>query len=291
MKTKILISLSFALVLLVLTLNMISALSVDSEYITIYPGDSGSVTLNVKNNLNNDLTDVSVMLVLNNLPFTTVGSSEKIKDINEGDSEKFTFTIKASTDAVPGDYSIPYKITYLDSNGNNVVENGTFGLRISAKTELDFSAEARGATINTAVVGQQGKVSLNIINKGLGKIKFVSVQIFPNGFDLTSGDDKVYIGTIASDDSDTATFDVIFKSQTPVLSATVSYKDFDNKDQTQTINLPVKVYTQDQALQLGLVQKSRTTLYIGIVVGLVVIWFVWRSIRKRRKNKNRIGGN
>ena len=51
----------------------------------------------------------------------------------------------------------------------------------------------------------------------------------PNGFELLSKD-KIFVGTIDADDSDTATFDVIYKTTSPTLTARVEYKDFDNNN-------------------------------------------------------------
>ena len=50
--------------LLVLTINLISAIIVDADYITLYPGEEGRVTLNVENNENFDIEDVSVAIDL-----------------------------------------------------------------------------------------------------------------------------------------------------------------------------------------------------------------------------------
>jgi hypothetical protein len=284
MKTEILIPI-FALTFLVLTLHFASALVVNANYITVYPGEQGNVKINVENDFSYDIEDVFVSLNLENLPFSAIGSSEKkLDDLNEDDDDSATFALKVSTDAVPQDYDIPYTIRYTNSDtdeeGN---QSGTFGIRISAKTEIDFSADKENA-----IVGSQGKISLKIINKGLGEIKFVSVQIFPQGYTLLSSD-KVYIGNIASDDSDFASFDVVFDTSTPTLSAVVTYKDFDNKDQSETVTIPIEAYTRDEALKLGLIQQSRTGLYIGIIIVIAIIWFIWRRIKKRRKNKQRGG--
>lgn len=277
-----------ALVLLALYLfSMIafaSALVVDAEYVTVFPGQEASVQIDIDNNENFDIEDVSIALDLEGLPFTSVSSSEKdVDDIDEDDDDKATFRLKASTDIVPGDYDIPYVVKYTnaeDSNATSQNKTGSFGIRVSAKTELDFSAEKKDA-----IVGQQGKISLKIINKGLGEVKFMSVEIFPQGFELLSSE-KVYIGNIESDDSDTASYDVIFKSTAPVLVAKATYKDFDNKDQTKTINLPVEAYSRERAIELGLIKEPNYVPY-GIVVGVLIIWFVWRKVKKARKNKQR----
>ncbi len=287
MKTKILITAIAIIFLAVITLKLASAISVDVNYITIYPGEEGKVTLTIDNNENFDIKDISASIVLDNLPFTSIGSSEKdVDDINEDDDDSTSFTIKASEDIKPGDYQIPYVIKYTnDETDESLRKTGSFGIRVSAKTELDFAVEVSG----NAIVGQQGKISLEIINKGLGEIKSTSVQIFPQGFELLSTD-KIFIGTINGDDTDSASFDLIYSSTAPVLKAKVSYKDFDNNDQTEEINLPFKVYTKEEALKLGIIKNSKTGTYITIIIVLLVIWFIWRRIKKKRK-KNKLNAD
>ena len=264
-------------------MNLASAVIVDADYVTLYPGEEGSMTLDIENNENIDIENVQVSLILSDVPFSSVGSSVKdVDDLDEDDDDSVTFTLRPSTDIIPGDYDIPYEIKYVnaDNNTQNFIEEGSFGIRVSAKTDLDFSAETRGI----AVIGKEGQISLEIINRGLGEIKSVSVELLPQGFELLSSN-KIFIGTIDPDDSDIATFDVVYRSQNPIVSAKVDYKDFDNIDRTEIADIPIKVYTQEQALQLGLIKKNNTMLYVVIIIALIIIWFIWRGIRKRRKKQ------
>jgi hypothetical protein len=285
-KTLNLTLIVFALIFL--SLNFASALAVDANYITIYPGEQGKVTIKIDNNENFDIQDISVNLNLANLPFSTMGSSEKsIDDINEDDDDDVTFTIKASTDIKPGDYDIPYTIKYTNSDTDeNLKKEGSFGLRVSSKTDLDFDVQAKGTTITSPIVGREGKITLEIINRGLGDIKSVSVEIVPQGFELLSSE-KAFIGTINGDDTDSATFNVIYKSTNPTFVARVTYKDFDNNDQVEDITFPLKVYTEKEALDLGIIKKSKTGLYFTVIIILLIIWFIWRRIRKNRKKNGR----
>ena len=276
------------ILLLVLTANSISAVVIDADYITLYSGEEGRVSLNVDNNENFDIEDISVAIVLNEVPFTSVGSSVRdIDDINENDEDSVSFTIRPSTDIVPGDYDIPYIVKYVnaDNNTENFTVQGSFGVRVSAETDLDFSAETR----DTAIVGGEGQISIEIVNQGLGEIKSISVQIFPQGFELLSSD-KVFVGTLDSDDSDTATFDVVYKNRNPTLSAKITYKDFDNNDKTESIILPVRVYTKEEALELGLISKSNAMTYFLIILAIFLIWYIWRRMKKRRKQKEKMIG-
>jgi uncharacterized membrane protein len=269
-------------ILIILTLNFSSALIVDVDSTTFYSGEQEKIKINIENNFNYDIECVSIILNLNDLPFAVIGSFEKtIDDLDAEDKDSVIFNLRPSTDISPGDYNIPYTLKYTNMDTDKKEnKSGSFGLRVGARTNLDFLVETKNN-----VVGQQGKISLKIINKGFGEIKFVSVQIFPENYELISSD-KVYIGNIDSDDSDFATFDVIFKNTSPSLSAIVEYKDFDNNAQTQTITLPIKVYTKEKALELGLIQKSKTVFYIGGIIGILIVWIIWKKIKRFRKNKN-----
>jgi len=289
--TKTMFALVIGIIYILSLISFSSALSVDADYITIYPGEQGSVKINVENNNNYDIEEVSVGFVLSTisptgelitLPFSALGSSEKtLDDLNDGDDDSATFTLKASTDITPGDYNIPYVVKYKKEGENTTLtQEGSFGIRVSARTDIDFSLE----TSDNAIIGKQGQVTLEIINKGLGEIKSVDVEFLPNGFDLLSKN-KIFIGTIDAEDSDTASFDVIYKSANPTFTAQISYKDFDNQDQVQTISLPVKVYTEEQAKNLGLVTTSRTGFYILGIFIVLIIWYFWRRSRKKRKEK------
>ena len=104
-------------------------------------------------------------------------------------------------------------------------------------------------------MGRQSKINLKIVNKGLADARFVSVNLNPSGFTLLS-EKEVYIGTVDSDDFETATFEVIFTSEKPKLTATVEYTDFDNSKKLDEVNLPTKVYTQEKAIELGIIQRN-----------------------------------
>ena len=279
------LNLVLGILFLVLAMNFLSAVIVDADYITLYPGEEGRISLNVDNNENFDIESISVALVLSQVPFTSVGSSVRdIDDIRENKDDSVSFTLRASTDIAPGDYDIPYTVKYLnaDDNTENFTTQGSFGIRVSAKTDLDFSVETR----ETAILGKEGQISVEIINQGLGEVKSVSIQVFPQGFELLSAD-KIFVGSIDSDDSDNAVFDVIFKSKNPTVSAKISYKDFDNNDKVENIVLPLRVYTEDEAIELGLMSKSNVMTYFFIIIVLLVIWYIWRRIKKRRKQKQR----
>jgi hypothetical protein len=278
-------------VLLLINLSLVSSLATNADYVVVYPGEEARVSIEIENTEDFDIEDVSIQILLSSvledgtpvsLPFTFIGSSEReIDDISDGDEESVSFVLRPSTDITPGDYNIPYSIRYFEEDEDVEYEDaGTFAIRVSARTELDYVIELR----DDPIVGRQGTISLEVINMGLGEIKSMSIEVFPEGYDLKSKS-KVFIGTINADDTDTASFDAVYTDSNPRLNAKITYKDFENKDQVEQITIPFQAYTVEEALQKGLIQQNNTALYVVIVIVVIIAWIVWRRMRKRRRKK------
>jgi len=274
-QTKIIIITSIFLLVLI-SLNLASALVIKNvDTGKLYPGKEADLTISVKNDGDRDIEDVSLSLDFSNMPISSIGSSEKtVDEIQEDDSENFNFRIKSDNTAKLGSYNIPYNLKY-----NSTVLKGTIGVEVSGNVELEYSINQENN-----IVGKQGKINLKIVNKGLADARFVAVKITPNGYTLL-GSDENYIGTVSSDDFETASFDAIFNSQSESLIAIIEYRDFENNKKIDSINLPFNVYTQEQALRLGIIKKSYAAYYfVGIVV-LIVLYLIYRSLRKRARKK------
>lgn len=277
------IKIAFSIIVLILltlsTLSLASAMTVSSvDANNFSPGKEQEISIDVKNNLD-DAEDVSLSLNLEDLPFTIIEYDDETKDIDSDDRENFDFTIKASNSAKAGDYSIPYTLEYKLEDDTET-KNGTFILTIESNAELSYSINAE-----KPIIGSQGKIKFSIINKGLGDANFVSVKIIPEGYTLLSADND-YVGTIGSDDFETISLDVIFKEKNPVLNAEIEYKDFNNQKVTKSVSLPIKVYSNEEALELGIIKKDNTPMYVGLgIVGFGIIFIVRRIRKKKRQNK------
>jgi len=277
---------SLALSILLIS-NIVSAITISLvETPTLAPGKESKIRIEIENNLNDKAKDVTFSLHLAGSPFIPIGNSEFfIGELDEGKDEDFTFRLKASDNIKPGDYQIPYTITYSINRGSVNSEQvksergGSIGLTVAADPELAYSVSTK-----MPVQGKQGQITLKIINKGLAEAKFASVKVLPQGFTLLS-EKEVYIGAIDSDDFETATFDVIFDNTTPNLIAIVEYRNFNNEKITKNVNLPFDVYTEEVAIKAGIIQPNYTPYYITIIVAITIIIIIWRSIRKRRRMK------
>lgn len=265
-----------ALTLALLILPLASALIVsDVSADTLIPGKEGRVDITLKNTLGKDIEDVSFTLDFTGVPLAPVDSSEvSVDELDKNDKESFSFIIRADSSAKVGDYKIPYTITYRN---NTTLKKGTIAIRISADPLLSFTAN-----IAEPIIGSKTKATFKVINKGLGEARFVSVQFQGTGLTILS-EKEVYIGSIDSDDFETVTLDVLITGKSATLSGTLEYQDDNVKSFTKVFDLPLQVYTNDEAIAKGIAQPNNAPFYLGGIVLLLFVWFIYRTIAKRRR--------
>lgn len=279
MKYELLFIALALLILPVASALIVSDVSADA----IIPGKEGRVEVTVKNTLGKDIEDVSFALDFTGIPLAPVDSSEgSVDELDEDDKESFVFLVRADSSAKVGDYKIPYTITYANSSS---VKKGTISVRVSADPLLSFTA-----TLADPIIGMKTKATFKIVNKGLGEARFVSLTFQTSGMTLLS-ENEVYIGSVDSDDFETVTLDVIPTSKSATLAGTLEYQDDDAQKFTKVFDLPLHVYTADEALAKGITQPNRTPFYIGVIIVLLIVWFVYRTIAKRRRMRRAAEAN
>jgi len=243
----------------------------------IFPGQSSEVRIIADNDGDYDIEDVAFSLDLSNTPLTTIGSSEDSLDEIESDEDGlFIFTLRANNDAKPGSYNIPYTLNYKNAPQ---IKKGTIGVLIKGNTNLEFTV-----SLKNPIVGEKGSIDLKIVNKGTGDARFVNLKILPEGYTLLS-EEETYIGTVSADDFESVSISTIFNRKNAKLYGIVEYADFDNNKIVKNIEMPLTVYTKQEAIEKGIAQKNNAGLYIGVVIVLIIIWIIWRAIAKRRRMK------
>lgn len=269
------------LLLILLLIPFVSAQSlliesVSSNPASIEPGEQADVSIVLKNIGDKDIEDIEVNVNLANLPFAPVNSvTEQVIDkINDGDNERVEFNLVALPDATPGIYKIPLSVKY-----GNIVKESIFSLNVESKVSLDVSV----GDSKVYSVGDTGNVDIEIVNKGLGEIKFLTVKLVQsNAYDILSNE-QVYIGTIASDDFDSAQFNIHLNEKITSLPVIVEYRDINNKLNSKVINLNFNTYTKEEAKKLGLVKTSKAPQIIITIVVLIILYWIYRKVKKRKR--------
>ena len=293
MKYKILISLCMILISLSFA-TAVSITDVSSSPVEVVPGEIISITIEIENIFNYDVTNLNVKLNLlgADVPFAPYqSSSEKFLDkLKDGDEDDFKFKLITLPETPTGIYKIPVIITYNDEDGNDtLLEEGPklelISVTVNSEPELKVYLDDSVVLIK----GKENIVVLKIINSGLSDIKFLYVT--PS--DVTGlkfiSEKEQYIGDIDSDDFDNVEYKVIVNADAPnsiTLLVTLNYMDATNKEFSETANLVLKTYSLKEAREIGLVDKPKIVSYLVAFV-LILGYVIYRILKKRKLKKKR----
>jgi hypothetical protein len=285
MKKQIILTIISAIIMLSI-ISLASAIRIDSVSMnpeSIAPGESSNIDILVKNNGANEITDITISLDFTNLPLAPYnsGSDFSIDQIDSDKLKQTEFEVIALNTAKSGIYKIPVKIEYTEDDVVKVKQS-MISLMVNSEPIIEVNAED-----GLLLKGQENKISLKIVNKGLADVKFLEVKAGTSTYYNLLSQNKVYIGDVDSNDFQTADFSLFFKETVPNtinFPVSIVYKDITNKEYTQEIVIPLKVYSQQQAQSLGLVAKSNVQYYVIGIVILVVFYIIYRLVRRRNKN-------
>ena len=282
-------------VIFIAQLYLASALTISSAISNpsqIQPGETTTLSLNIKNDLSQSIENVIITLGLDDNPASHLpiapyqsSSSARIDSLDSDDSSRVNFNLLAFSDASSGTYLIPVHATY-NAIGNSTpipADLGVVSITINAKPDIQISAQ------NPVLIkGMTGKMTLKIVNSGLGESKFLSISLGQvTGLQITNSN-NVYIGNIDSNDFDTSDFNVFVSKNAPSminLPVEITYTDSANNKITETQIVSLKTYTSQEEKSLGLISGNNSPLIIILVIVAIIGFFVYRSVRKRRRNK------
>ena len=242
----------------------------------VLPGSETSIGLTLENVGSTDMKNIVVTLDLSQVPFVPVGSSNEniIDRINNDDTEKVNFKVKALPDAKPSTYKIPVVIT---SDGTS--KTSLISIEVTANAHLDLLLDKS----EVVKINDHGKITLKFVNDGLAKVKNLKVTLQESPlYDIISPN-VLYIGEVVMGDFETEDFTIIPKAKDPILTVDLEYRDDANNLFKETKLIKIPVYTEEEATQLGLVQqKSMFLPILGVIVVIALVILYLR--RKKKKN-------
>ncbi len=250
-------------------------------------------------------SSISAMVDLNQeTPFTPIGSSRVFfNDIAPGQSNTQTVVVGIAAGSTSGYYNFPLTIT---SNGK--AYNQSIGMKVVATSDLDVSATTTPQFVSSGSSGV--RISAEIANIGNGPMR--SVYVYTNStqeFQVVGTTDK-FIGTLNIDDF--TTFPVLANVPQNLAPGTynlpiyVAFKDANNQQQTIVKNLPITIYSAQDAGRLNILSGSSatsgtsgsTTTYSGrqggglfgisytwIIGGIIVLVLAYFGYKKYKGNK------
>ena len=260
----------------------VDAVSIDKK--TLEPGSSGIVKIKLANKADSILKDIKVTLGLGDLPLVPIDSTNEksIYKIDSRQSYEFEFKVLAKPNADSGVYNVPLSVSYLDELGKSYLKNVTIGLTIGAKPDLSITLD--DSEIYES--GKSGEIFVKIVNKGVTDIKFMNIKLMPSDNYRILSNEEVYIGNIDSDDYETADFELFIggsKEKKVSLPVVLEYKDANNNDFKERIELTLDLYSASEAKKFGLKKGNGFVGNLVIVVIVVAGLFIYRKWRKHKK--------
>lgn len=269
----------------------ISIESVEINPEKIAPGSEGTVTITVKNIAPNSFTDLSLKLYLQSvvgstvvdLPFAPVDSSseKRIYRLDPGQEAEFKYDMVVYPDATSKIYKIPFILEYYDNLGTKKNKSDFIGITVNSNPEISTILDR--TDINNDKLS--GTVTLKIINKGLGDIKFLNVVLQKSDdYEILSESAVNYVGNLESDDYQTIDYIIsVHKGASDIsIPVKLEYRDATNMyyETTQTISLHVI-----DSGKLNKVNGGGTSVMIIIIILIIAIaaWIVYKKMKKNKK--------
>lgn len=266
----------FALLIMVqLVSAQIAVKEVISQPDKVEPGQRITLSILLENVGKEDIENIAVKLDLSNLPFAPVNSATEqvLDEIQEDESRQVNFNLIVLPEAEPKIYKIPLKINY-----NTTFKESIISINVEAKPKLDISLESS----EIVKVNDKGKIIVKLVNLGLSDIKSMRLTLLPNPSYETLSTNTIYISDIDFEDFETAEFDIIANEKNPKLLFNLNYKDINNKEYAENKELTLNVYNLEEAKKLGLVQSNAVLMFLVPIIILVLIYFIYRKLRKRK---------
>jgi len=273
-------------VLILLFSSLASALEIKS--VEIIPNDAQPnskilINLLMKNNFDFKISNLIVKIdILNkDLPFAPLDSgTEKVIENLRTDEEVFvTFNLLVTSEALPKLYKLPLKITYTKDN-KTATNDDVISVNVQSKPSIKVSTE------ETALIkGTAQDLNFNIVNDGISGIKFLNVKVTDetNSYNLIS-QSSAYVGNLDSDDTETITLKLFVRdldNSELKIPVKLTYKDMNNKVYSEDKEFIVKVYSSDEAQNLGLIKKSNSLqIFFGFIVFIIVVLFIFYKRKK-----------
>ncbi|MBI2650832.1 hypothetical protein HYX04_06010 [Candidatus Woesearchaeota archaeon] len=256
----------------------------------VAPGSRTRLTILLKNYATSLLKDIKIVLDLGKsgdeaTPFSPLESTnEKVLPYMEPQSTKsIDFELLVDPDAASKSYKIPLSLRYSDALNKNFSKSSIITVIVGGEPDVSIGIDS--TTIYKAA--SAGEITVKIVNKGLPDMKFVNVKLAKDSKYRIISPSEVYIGNIDSDDYETADFKLYIErisDKKVVLPLTVEYKDANNKDYKNAVNLELPLYSSSEAKKLGLVKGNGRLAWILLIALAVAGFFGYRKWKRRKRH-------
>ncbi len=232
------------------------------------PGKETMLAIEITNNGNGDAKDITLTLNKSSL-FIADNYEAFIKEIKAGSTTKINFNITINPSAPIGTHSVAIVFKYKNENKAKIFsEIKIIPLKITGDFNLIVNPEEYSLVEN-----MKGYVTVKISNAGTSEARFLT---------LVSGNQKIYIGNLKSDDYDTENIEL-----TPHSSGKYSipikliYRDEFGAIHTENFSIEVNVKSMEE-YEKSKPRGSGIETFAFVLFAALIIYYLYRK-RSRKK--------
>jgi len=242
------------------------------------PGESVKVVFQIDGVSNPSCGEVSFQ-VKENFPFTIDPSSQNPLTISSGTYlQRYSsfylapYKIRIDKDSLEGD--IPIEVYFQSGGETKAVQYKEFNINVK-DVKADFEVYVKDYNENT------GEFTFEILNIAEADVEALTVEIPSQNNVEIRGANRVVVGSLDSNEYTTADFEGVLKEGE--IKLTIIYTDSIHERRTIEKTISFNPVSFDG------VSKNKTSqpIWLYILILLVVGFFVWRFIRKKKKKFSR----
>lgn len=260
------------------------------EIETVEAGKTAKLNVEVENinsiALSNMVLSLDLGSVEDSILSILTGSNQKvINNLGAGKKANIEFELSVDPQAKSKPYLLPLNIEFEDSFGNMFTNEIYGSVKVFSNPIILVNLDSQDIFTKG-----NGKVSLAVSNPGTSSIKGVQIEILESeDYEILEGDFQ-YIGDLNPDDFQTSQVKIHIKnSENVILKTKITYLDSYNKENEKLVEIPLKIYSQEELKTYGIVAggsgSSSTGTYILALILIIIAFFVGRKIGYKKGKK------
>src|SRR3989344_8693933 len=238
--------------------------STDSTVNKITPNSQFPITLNIENVGSGQARQIQIKPESNT--FIVLGGSVKTLDsVDPLQAKQITFDFVSSSDLVATSYSIPFKISYLDEQGNIINTSQNLGVKVVNKGEIDIQTIKIASNTGSPVVaaGEGFVIIARLENVGEGDADSINADIT---CPFNGGNKKAFLGQLKKDEDAPAVFNLVSSGSGEfICKLLVSYTD------------DLGNHQKEEDFSVSIASPN----YMGLIIFLIIIAILAYVFRKR----------
>ncbi len=254
---------------------MVDIKSIETNPQKVVPGKEFEMKVYLANSDKATLRNLKVSLNLDSLPFSPLKSSnyQSFDVLEPSEQVTASFKLIADSDTTPGVYKIPLTLQYEDTLGNTYTSSQVVGILLSDVIDNNIEPIIESAKLYP---DKESEIDVKFVNKGLSEVKSLIAEIIESDDYEIVGSNKEYVGSINSDDYDSAEFTIIPK-KTGNIDLKIRYQYLNSMNEFFEKDITISLNSADIVAKESSSSTGKIILAIIVIAIIVGIYWKWKK--------------